>query len=261
VRYTELIDTGTPAPSACNVIELRQYTLHPLQRDVLIELFDREFVEPQEAAGICVMGQFHDLDDPDRFIWLRGFVDMNSRDHALQSFYGGPVWAAHRDVANATMIDSDNVLLLRPAWAGAGDSVLAGQRAAPGARLSPGGLVQVSIHYLKGPATPELLTLCRERMATTLERGGAKHLAWYQTEDSANSFPRLPVRAGEHVLVGLAVFDDTRGFDAFQADGSWQRNIEPLLSGWLSRASEFHRLIPTARSKIHGTRSVHWETS
>src|SRR6266576_5385396 len=99
----------------CSVVELRQYTLYPGKRDVLIDLFDREFIEPQEAIRIRVIGQFRDVDDPDRFVWLRGFRDMASRAKALQDFYGGPVWKAHREAANATMVDSDNVLLLRPA--------------------------------------------------------------------------------------------------------------------------------------------------
>ena len=96
------------------VVELRQYTLVPGQRDTLVELFDRELVEGQEAVGIRVLGQFRDLDAPDRFVWLRGFPDMAARRVALAEFYGGPVWARHRDVANATMVDSDDVLLLRP---------------------------------------------------------------------------------------------------------------------------------------------------
>ena len=40
------------------IVELRQYTLHPQQREVLIDLFDREFVETQEAQGMRVLGQF-----------------------------------------------------------------------------------------------------------------------------------------------------------------------------------------------------------
>jgi quinol monooxygenase YgiN len=100
------------APS-CTVIELRQYTLRSGQREVLIELFDRELVETQESVGCWVIGQFRDLDDANRFVWLRGFADMAARAQALQAFYGGPVWETHRDRANATMIDSDNVLLLR----------------------------------------------------------------------------------------------------------------------------------------------------
>lgn len=91
----------------CPVLELRQYTLQPGQRDTLIALFDREFIETQEAVGMTVLGQFRDLDDADRFVWLRGFASMAARAEALASFYGGPVWQAHRTAANATMIDSE----------------------------------------------------------------------------------------------------------------------------------------------------------
>jgi hypothetical protein len=60
----------------CPVIELRQYTLRPGQRDILVELFDNEFVDPLETAGMQVIGQHHDLDRPDMFVWLRGFSDL-----------------------------------------------------------------------------------------------------------------------------------------------------------------------------------------
>ena len=72
------------------VVELRQYTLRPGQRDVLIDLFDRELVESQEAAGMTIVGQFRDLDDPDRFVWIRGFPSMPSRARALCAFQTGP---------------------------------------------------------------------------------------------------------------------------------------------------------------------------
>src|SRR5207249_2492686 len=101
--------------TCCPIVEPRQYTLHPGKRHVLIDLFDREFIEPQEALGMKVIGQFRDVNHRNRFVWLRGFRDMASRAQALQDFYGGPVWKAHRETANATMVDSDNVLLLRPA--------------------------------------------------------------------------------------------------------------------------------------------------
>jgi len=115
------------------VVEFRQYTLHPGKRDILIELFYREFVESQEAVGMRVIGQFRDLDDPNRFVWLIGFRDMPLRAQALKEFYGGPVWKEHREAANATMVDSDNVLLLRPALPTSGFSVNSGDRPRPGA--------------------------------------------------------------------------------------------------------------------------------
>ncbi len=65
-------------------------------------------------SGADVIGiVFRDLDDPDRFVWIRGFRDMTVRRQALESFYGGPVWHTYGPAANATMIDSGNVQLLR----------------------------------------------------------------------------------------------------------------------------------------------------
>src|SRR5260370_6712692 len=98
--------------TCCPIVELRQYTLHPGKRDVLIDLFDREFVESQEALGMKVIGQFRDLNNPNRFVWLRGFRDMPSRAQALKDFYGGPGFEAPRATANTPMIDADDVLLL-----------------------------------------------------------------------------------------------------------------------------------------------------
>jgi len=261
-------DLSTPD---CPVVELRQYTLHPGRRDVLIDLFDREFVEPQEAVGMTVMGQFRDLDDADRFVWLRGFPDMAARQPGLAAFYGGPVWQAHREVANATMVDSDNVLLLRPAWPGSGLAMNGRTRAAPGATVVPAGLLDASIFYLQEPARPppgrvpaaagrrplrapavdELLALCREVLSPLLTHAGARALAWYITEDAPNNFPRLPVREGEPVLVGLAMFDGLPAFDTFVRRGVWAREALPQLAPWLARPVESHRLVPTARSALH----------
>lgn len=51
---TPVLLTTHPELSCCPIVELRQYTMHPGQRDVLIDLFDREFIESQEALGIRV---------------------------------------------------------------------------------------------------------------------------------------------------------------------------------------------------------------
>ena len=110
------------------------------------------------------LGQFRDLDDPDRFVWLRGFADMASRAAPLAAFYDGPVWAAHRGVANTTMIDSDDVLLLRPAWPGAGLSFDAHQRPPVGSTDPQRGVLQVTVLSLMGPADLERLVFARERL-------------------------------------------------------------------------------------------------
>src|SRR6187551_8525 len=80
----------------------------------MIRLFDRIFIAPQEEAGAEILDPFRDLDDLDRFDWLRGFPYIPARATASTAFYESTVWKQHRDIANATMIDWENVLLLRP---------------------------------------------------------------------------------------------------------------------------------------------------
>jgi hypothetical protein len=233
---------------ASPVVELRQYTLHPGGRETLIELFDREFVESQEALGARVIGQFRDLDDADRFVWLRGFADMEARRTILGAFYGGPVWKAHAAAANATMLDSDNVLLLRPAAAGEGFRL-----GAHGPHPA-GSLVLASIHYLPEPLTPAFADFFAVHMRPRLEAEGAKVLASFVSETAPNSFPRLPIREADRVFVWFARFPGAAAEAAFaererRASGWRDAAPESLLPAF-ARKPERLRLSPTARSAL-----------
>jgi hypothetical protein len=230
--------------TCCPVVELRQYTLHPGQRDVLIELFDREFVETQEAAGMKVIGQFRDLDRPDRFVWLRGFRDMPSRAKALADFYGGPAWQAHRNAANATMIDSDDVLLLKPALPGAGFPTPAAPRPGVAAPAAPGGLIAATIYHLRAPVDPEFLAFFVDELKPALAAHGVPVLAAFSTEYAANTFPALPVREGEHTFVWFARHADAAALDRARGPAF------DALTRRLARPLEMLRLAPTARSAL-----------
>ncbi|MEU4129571.1 NIPSNAP family protein [Streptomyces wuyuanensis] len=239
----------------CPIVELRQYTLHPGRRDVLIDLFDREFVESQEAVGATVLGQFRDLDDPDRFVWLRGFDDMPRRAKALESFYGGPVWQAHRDEANATMLDSDDVLLLRPASACGGFPVPVGARPAPGDPApSPPSLVLATIWYGRGPFDAAFAEFFQQRVRPVLAETGGEPLAYLQSEHAANTFPALPVRTDEEVFVCFARFADEGRIDdhlnRLRQSERWREEVLPALSERWARAPQRLRLAPTERSLL-----------
>jgi hypothetical protein len=231
------------------VLELRQYTLHPGRRDTLIELFERELVEPQEAVGMRLYGQFRDLDDDDRFVWLRGFPDMRTRREALEAFYGGPVWREHRDAANATMIDVDDVLLLRPAAADAGFDL-------PSARpdTEPSSLVTVTLYHLPPGAGDEFADLFLREVRPLLADLGAPPLACLRTEPSENDFPRLPVREGENVFAWVAAFADQEvHLEHVRKLGKstrWTHDLMPLLAKHLARGPEQLHLAPTARSRL-----------
>src|SRR5215467_988789 len=178
----------------CNpIVELRQYTLHQSQRDMLIELFERAFIEPQQAVGITVIGQFRDLEDPNRFVWLRGFPDMDKRLTALPALYGGPMWQKHREEANATLVDSDNVLLLRPARPTSEFSLDLTNRPPQGTQEVPPGLVVATILSFETPPSTNFLDLFESTLAPALIKNGASILSSFVTEESANTFPALPV--------------------------------------------------------------------
>ena len=59
------------AVETSNVVELRQYTMQPDGRDKLFGMFEKHFVMGQEASGMRILGQFRDLQDPNRFVWTR----------------------------------------------------------------------------------------------------------------------------------------------------------------------------------------------
>ena len=236
-----------PMAACCPIVELRQYTLHAGGREVLIDVFEREFVETQEVVGIRVIGTFRDLDDPNRFVWLRGFPDMAARARSLEAFYSGPAWRAHRDTANATMIDSDNVLLLHPTTPEAGFSAAAGQG---------DGLVVIEIRYLDPAKAATFQAFAAERILPRMRAAGARVLGTFATETSPNSFPKLPIREGETVHATFLGFSDEPAHRAWQASlaagPDWRDGAPEALIREFSRKPEVIRLSPTRRSRLRG---------
>jgi hypothetical protein len=235
------------------IAELRRYTLHPGQRDVLIDLFERHLIESQNEVGMEVLAHYRDLDDPDAFVWFRGFRDMPSRGEGLPAFYlEGAAWRTHREAANATMIDSDDVLLLREARPGSGFGAATQPRAPVGAQATAQTRVIVTTYSFAAAVDPGFLDFFERTLAPAAAAAGAQLLASYATEHSANNFPRLPVREGENVFVWVAGFDDQADFEQYQqslADSPrWRDEVQPKLSQWLSKPPTVHRLAPAARS-------------
>jgi quinol monooxygenase YgiN len=253
-QHSEEATFPQPEQACCPIVELRQYTLHPGKRDVLIELFDREFIESQEILGMYVIGQFRDLDDPNRFVWLRGFRNTSERAEGLTAFYTGPVWKANREAANATMVDSDNVLLLRPACPGSGFLLENNHRPPPDAKEIPEGLVVGTIYYLDALAGDDFVNFFELTLKPVLMDTGASVLAYFVTESSANNFPALPVREGENVFVCFSGFRDEAAYEdhlaALLRSQHWRTEVSQELTGRLKKIPEVLRLTPTARSQL-----------
>ena len=85
------------------VIEVRNYVLQPGRRDDFIRHFEEQFLFSQRDTGMHVLGQFAVADQPDRFLWIRGFADMAARRRGLDEFYDGAFWQARRAATTAAL--------------------------------------------------------------------------------------------------------------------------------------------------------------
>jgi hypothetical protein len=240
--YRNQLVASTDKTPCCAIVELRQYTLHPGRFDAFTKLFEDEFVDPLEAAGMTVIGQFRDLDDPNRFVWLRGFRDMPSR--------------ARRDAANENFTDTDNVLLLRPTAANSGVNLGGLERAPIGAVAGEDrGLVVVTVYSLNEAEANAFPAFFERQLRPALAHGGIPVAAAFESETRPNNFPRLPVREGERVFVWLARFADRqRGDAAMQTliqSAHWHERIAPELER-RATATQVLRLASTPRSLLRG---------
>ncbi len=246
---------GQPAAGICHpVVEVRQYTLTPGSFPAFIDLFERHFIEGQEANGIAVIGTFRVLEDPNRFFWIRGFQDMDARKASLTAFYDGPIWKAHKDVANSMLVENDNVLLLRPARAGSGFSVDSGSRAAIGANAERSGLLVASIYSLGSVDAQSFDQTFQESIRPTLSSAGAQVIATLVTEHSENTYPRLPVRSDANVYAWFSCFENEEEYGGYLAalasNPKWTKIREKFALWRMYSPPEVWSLAATPRSAL-----------
>ncbi len=246
-----------PATSTtcCPILEIRQYTLTPGSFQQFVTLFETNFVETQEADGMTIIGTFRVLDDPNRFFWIRGFQDMSARKAALTAFYGGPIWKAHREAANAMLVENDNVLLLHPSRVDSGFSIDLAARPAINANNVRPGLMVATIYSLGTLDAHTFDETFEGSVRPAITNAGARVIATLATEHSENTFPRLPVRGDANVFAWFSCFVDNAAYDRYQvalaADPEWVKIRERLALWHLYSPPEVWRLSATSRSALH----------
>jgi hypothetical protein len=215
------------------IVELRRYQLRPGRFDDFVDLFETRFIEQQEALGARVLGTFAIEGRPDTVIWLRAFQHMEGRQRALEGFYTSPTWLMHRDATNDTILDNDDVHLLRAIAPEAGIAIR-GRRPAPGER-KPAQTFKLVVSELR---FAEALGNYHLWLRLFLRKAGADPIASLGTLMAENNYPRLPVWQNRPVHVALLPSD------------AEMPELPLELRGMLKWAPEVLTLRPTARSLL-----------
>jgi hypothetical protein len=229
------------------VIELRRYTTTDGGRERFARYFESFFPEAFQQTGAIAFGQFGERKNPAGFTWLRGFHDMDSRAALLGAFYYGPLWREHGKTMNELLVDSDNVLLLRPLHPERGVLVLPAVdpvREEKGAR----GVVVAQIFAVK-PEGMDGFAQQAEAALAAYRAAGAREAGLLVTLDAPNNFPQLPVRADGPYLVWLGIVPDDQALSRLQPLA--ERAAAALQeTGQLRSAPEWIVLDPTNRSRL-----------
>lgn len=187
------------------VLELRNYLLKPNAAENFRKLFNDRFIEPMKELGGFTVGQFRIEGDEDRFVWMRGFRDMQSRLDFLNAFYlNSPVWKRYRSEANSMIVNSDNVYLLRPLEINS-LTVDAAER-----QWGKKNAVVVVDFYICNSTLDKTIALFKKDYIPYLKGLEVNDVTFWVSEMSENDFPRLPVFQDKNLLVSITVFNNRR---------------------------------------------------
>jgi hypothetical protein len=93
------------------IVEVRSYRIKPGRRAEFIEFFLMRAVPALREHGMKVLGPLLDVENPNKFVWLRTFPSLEDRDRMKEAFYEGELWKNELEAIAMPMLDSYDVIL------------------------------------------------------------------------------------------------------------------------------------------------------
>ena len=93
------------------IVEVRSYRIKPGRRAEFIEFFETRAVPALREHGMKVLGPLLDVENPNKFVWLRTFPSLEERDRMKEAFYEGELWKNELESVAMPMLDSYDVIL------------------------------------------------------------------------------------------------------------------------------------------------------
>ncbi len=93
------------------IVEVRSYRTIPGKRDEFIQFFQTRAIPALRSHGMKVLGPLLDLENPNKFVWLRSFPSLAAREEMRNAFYGGELWTNELEAIAMPMLESYDVIL------------------------------------------------------------------------------------------------------------------------------------------------------
>lgn len=93
------------------IVEVRSYRIKPELREEFVKLFGTRVIPSLRSHGMKILGPLLDLENPNKFVFLRSFPSLDERDRMKAAFYEGELWKNELESIAMPMIDSYDVIL------------------------------------------------------------------------------------------------------------------------------------------------------
>jgi heme-degrading monooxygenase HmoA len=97
------------------IVEVRSYRVKPGRRAEFIEFFQTRAVPGLRSHGMKILGPLLDLENPNKFVWLRSFPSLDERERMRDAFYEGELWKNELEAIAMPMLESYDVILCETA--------------------------------------------------------------------------------------------------------------------------------------------------
>jgi NIPSNAP len=93
------------------IVEVRSYRIKPGRRAEFIQFFETRAIPALRSHGMKVLGPLLDLENPNKFAWLRAFPSLEDRERMRTAFYEGELWKNELESIAMPMLESYDVIL------------------------------------------------------------------------------------------------------------------------------------------------------
>ena len=93
------------------IVEVRSYRIKPGKRAEFIKLFETRAVPALRKYGMKIVGPLLDVENPNKFVFLRSFPSIEDRERLKDDFYGSEIWKNELEPFAMPLLDSYDVIL------------------------------------------------------------------------------------------------------------------------------------------------------